>query len=280
VKSTDGGRSFTRAQVIQTIVPHDRNDQYLDGGYARFCGVFDPFLCQSGFVFHRTFTFIPQATVDAAGTVYVSWEQVAPGADNGDTYHPDGQSQVVVVKSSDGGTTWSEPVRVDPQPVGHQFFPDLTYDQVTGSLVLIYYDSRADPSYSVNRPPGNRADGTSACGTPIGSQVCDVLNTYVATSPDGVHWLPQKISSVGQQPEYPVAGIPFLGDYISVDAVAGTAYGVWTDNRDVIPGDGPRGHIVNGFGVLQCRPDPAGPDQCWNAGGRNQNIYGTAIALP
>jgi hypothetical protein len=280
VKSTDGGRSFTRPRAIRAIVPHDRGDQYLDGGFARDCSVFDPVLCRSGFVFHRAITFVPQATVDAAGSVYVSWEQVAPAADNGDTYHPDGQAQVVVAKSADGGQTWSQPARVDPQPVGHQFFPDLAYEAVSGSLVLIYYDSRADPSYSVNRPPGNRADGTSACGAPIGSQICDVLNTFVATSTDGAQWSTRKISSVGHQPEYPVYGDVFHGDYISVDVAPGRAYGVWTDNRDVIPGDGPRGQVVNGFGVLQCRADPSVPDQCPNAGGRNQNIYGAPVALP
>lgn len=75
-------------------------------------------------------------------------------------------------------------------------------------------------------------------------------------------------------------GDVFHGDYISVAVAAGRAYGVWTDNRDVIPGDGPRGQVVNGFGVLQCRADPSAPDECPNAGGRNQNIYGAPVALP
>jgi hypothetical protein len=280
VKSTNGGASFSNPQTIRSIVGYDRSDQYVTGGSARDCGD-GAFLCETSFVFHREDS-LPQATADADGNVFVTWEQVTPAADNGDTYHPDGQSSVVVTTSTNGGGTWSDPLAADPQANGHQWWPNLAYDKSTGELTLIYYDSREDASYSVNRPPGNTADGNSICqgAGGIGTAVCDVLNTFIATSSDGTTWSPTKVSSVGHQPEYEMFGNrqdPFHGDYLWVDSAGGTTYGTWTDNRDVVPGADPREATQDGFDVLQCRATPTAADTCANAGGVNQNIYGAAL---
>jgi hypothetical protein len=280
VKSTNGGASFSNPQTIRTIVGYDRSDQYVTGGSARDCGDGSS-LCETAFVFHREDS-LPQATADADGNVYVTWEQVTPAADNGDTYHPDGQSSVVVTKSIDGGGNWSDPLAADQQANGHQWWPNLAYDKSTGELTLIYYDSREDASYSVNRPPGNTPAGNSICqgAGGIGTAACDVLNTFIATSNDGTTWTSTEVSSIGHQPEYEMFGdrqVPFHGDYLWVDSAAGTTYGVWTDNRDVIPGADPREASQDGFDVLQCRVDATASDTCPNAGGLNQNIYGAAL---
>src|SRR5207253_2882756 len=101
----------------------------------------------------------PQATVNDRGTVFLTWEEVTPALDDGDTYHPDGQAQVVVISSPDGGISWSTPLPIDPQPVGHQFWPNIEFDHSSRRLSVVYMDSRADPSYSVHRPVGNLSDG-------------------------------------------------------------------------------------------------------------------------
>lgn len=278
VKSTDGGRTFTDPRVARPIIPYDRSDRYLAGSFARDCGD-GPYECLSHFVFHRTTT-APNAVVDATGAVYVTWEQLAPAAPNGDTYRPDGQSRVVVSKSTDGGASFSAPVLIDPQATGHQWWPNLEFDRSTETIVAIYYDSRSDPSYSVNRPPGNTAAATSPCG---GAMTCDVVGTYVATSADGVSWTTLRADTIGHQPEYELFGdrdVPFQGDYLWIDANGGTAFGVWTDNRDVVPGTDPRESSFDGFDVWQCRPTAASPDLCPNAGGLNQNIYGARATIP
>jgi hypothetical protein len=285
VKSTNGGRTFSDPRTIRPLVPYDRSDVYVSGGFARDCGD-GPFLCVSRFVFHRTGS-LPQATTDRHGNVYVTWEQLEAPADNGDTYRPDGQSQVVVSKSVNGGASWSDPVVADDQSTGHQWWPNIEYNKATETLGLIYYDSRADASYSPNRPPGNFANppggsGVSACGTPVGSPVCNVLNTFIATSSDGVVWAAKQVSSVGHQPEYEMFGnrdTVFHGDYNWVDAMGNTFFGVWADNRDVVPGTDPReGTTQDGFDVHQCRTEnPNGSfsaDNCPNAGGLDANIYG------
>jgi len=281
VKSTDGGRTFSDPSTVKTIEGYDRSDVSASGSTARDCGS-GPFLCQSGFTFHRSDS-LPQAAADKHGNVYVTWEEVTPSPDNGDTYRPDGQSQVVVTRSANGGASWSAPVKVDAQSVGHQWWPKLAYDKSKDTLAIVYYDSREDPSYSPNRPPGNLANGTSVCGTPVGSAVCDVLNTFIATSVNqGASWSATKTSAVGHQPEYEMFGnrqVPFHGDYLGIDAAGGTVFGAWTDNRDVVPGTDPR-ETPDGFDVLQCRATPSSPDTCANAGGVNQNIFGAALTLP
>jgi hypothetical protein len=188
----------------------------------------------------------------------------------------------VITKSTNGGATWSVPAPLDPQAVGHQWWPNLEYDKSTGTLVAVYYDSRFDPSYSPNRPPGNLVDGTSVCGVP-GSSTCNVLNTFIATSRNGgASWATTQVSSVGHQPEYEMFSnrtVPFHGDYLWIDANGGTVFGVWTDNRDVVPGTDIR-ETPDGFDVHQCRADATSPDTCPNAGGLNQNIYGFGATLP
>jgi hypothetical protein len=278
VKSTNGGATFSDPQVARPIVPYDRSDRYITGSFARDCGD-GPFECQSHFVFHRE-TSAPNAVVDAGGAIYVTWEQLTPAASNGDTYRPDGQSRVVVSKSTNGGATWSAPVAIDSQATGHQWWPNLEYDRSTKTIVAIYYDSRSDPAYSVNRPPGNTAAATSSCN---GAFVCDVLGTYFATSVDGVAWSKVRVHAIGHQPEYEMFGnrdVPFEGDYLWIDANGGTAFGVWTDDRDVLPGTDPRETSFDGFDVHQCRATPTSPDTCPNAGGLNQNIYGARATIP
>lgn len=279
VKSTDGGRSFIQPKTVSPVVAYDRRGQEVSGDFVRSCGD-GPFLCESGFVFHRVAT-LPQTVADADGTVHVTWEEVVPARDNGDTYLPDGQARVVVTRSSDGGGSWATPTAVDPQPAGHQWWPNIEFDKSTGTLALIYVDSREDSAYSVHRPPGNRDDGTSACGTPVGSAACDVLNAFMATSGDGGDsWSSTKVSSVGHQPEYEMFGdadVPFHGDYLWVDAVAGRIFGVWVDNRDVAPGEDVRESVQDGFDVRQCRADAESPNTCPNAGGGDQNIYGRRL---
>ncbi len=285
VKSKDGGQTFTTPRTVAAVpFPYDRSDRYDDGSFARDCGD-GVFHCQSNFVFHRTDA-LPQAAVDRDGVVHVTWEQVTPASPDGTTYRPEGQSQVVVTRSGNGGDDWAAPIFVDLQSAGHQWWPNLAYDKSINTLAVIYYDSREDPFYSPNRPPGNRDDGTSSCGVPAPAD-CNVLNTFIATSTDGGDtWAPRKVSAEGHQPEYEMFGnrqVPFHGDYLWVDAAGGAIFGVWSDNRNVVPGSDPReGTAQDGFDVLQCRTfNPStgtfGSDTCPNAGGLNQNIYGAKL---
>ena len=277
-RSTDAGETFGEPYIVRTIRPYDRSDRYLSGQTTVDCGD-GPLECVSHFKFHRTAA-LPQTVADGQGNVYITWEQLVLSTDDGDTYHPDGQATAVVTRSTDRGRTWSDPARIDPTGAGHQWWPNIEFDRTTSQLVAIYYDSREDPSYGSNRPPGNTAAGTSPC---YSAPECNVLNTFMAASADGISWTRTKVSTVGHQPEYEIWSNRedvFHGDYLGIDAAGGIAFGVWTDNRDVPPGVDIREPDNDGFDVLQCRPDASSPDFCANAGGLNQNIYGARVIVP
>jgi hypothetical protein len=263
-------------------------------------------------VFHRV-PLEPRVTSDQSGElsgVYLTYNEIRPGStEPSETSYSSagpgrvGQSLVYVVRTTDDGTTWSQPQAVGAAASGHQFFSDI--DAFRGEVAVVWQDSRTDPAYSVQRPIGNTAAATSS-GT-------NVVNSFFSHSTNGTTWSAStKVSSVGHQSQYEMFGernIPFHGDYNWI-SLANTdpanpespliACMSWTDNRDVVSGTDPReGSEQDGFDVKQCRVDlgedtqgdrGAGPlarrdqpfsgDNCANGGGLNQNIYGSSLRLP
>ncbi|MCC6723626.1 MAG: exo-alpha-sialidase [Saprospiraceae bacterium] len=68
------------------------------------------------------------------GTIYVNWSDKRNGFDDTDVW---------LSKSTDGGNTWSAPVRVNNDPPGkHNFLTWMAVDQVTGHLFFVFYDRR------------------------------------------------------------------------------------------------------------------------------------------
>jgi hypothetical protein len=318
-RSTNGGVSFSTAQLIRSITPYNPFDTSRDCGDG-------PFLCPSDLVFHR-FPLEPRVTADQTGAlpgVYLVYNEVDPATivPNPTSSYSSagtgrvGQSKVYVVRTLNNGGTWSSPIPVDDQPEGHAWFPDI--DAQAGQLVVVWQDNRTDDDYSLFLPPGDiftMFDGeqraiSSADGTEGGD---NIVNTWFATLSSGVAFtfdaLPDPVSSEGHQSQYEMFGsrqIPFQGDYnwVSISPDATSAYMAWTDNRDVIEGDDPRelaeDDFDDNFDVLQCRRDLGQPaqglgsssiplarrdapftgDNCGNAGGLDQNIYGAGVALP
>ena len=77
-----------------------------------------------------------------AGNIYIS---TCNGIQDGSYYHSD----VVMIKSSDGGATWTPPLRINDDPLGanvDQFHPWLTVNQ-DGVIATVFYDQRMDPGH-------------------------------------------------------------------------------------------------------------------------------------
>src|SRR5690606_5048684 len=124
------------------------------------------------------------------GTLYINWADQKNGEDDTDIW---------LIKSTDGGETWSEPKRVnDDEPGKHQFFTWLTVDQSTGYLYTVFFDRR------------NHNDH----GTDV----------YMAYSRDGGETFTNV--KISENPFYPDADM-FFGDYNNIAAVNGEIRPVW-----------------------------------------------------
>jgi hypothetical protein len=269
--STDGGVSFGAPIHVSSIELFDSN-QFSGATGTVDCGD-GPFACESGFTFSRFFSNSAVAGDDDG--VHVVWA----------SENEDGQSQVFAWNADATGENGDdEPTVVADNPGdGHQWFPDIASDGET--LTVIYYDSVGDPGYAPDVPPGNDAGGVNSG---------DVVNAFVAQSPEGLAWTPTLVSSAGSNFGWMTHGsrrVGFWGDYLYVSAVPGAVNVVWTDSRDLVPGVDPRdGAADNGFSVFQdnCVYDPNDinapayitptiADPCLDEGGLDQNIYGARL---
>lgn len=125
------------------------------------------------------------------GNIYINWTDQGNGLDDTDVW---------MAKSTDGGDTWSGPIRVNDDPPGkQQFFTWMTIDQITGYLWFVWYDRR-------------NYDDTNT-------------DVYMAVSMDGGEtFINFKVS---EEPFIPNAGT-FFGDYNCVHAHNNVVRPIWT----------------------------------------------------
>jgi hypothetical protein len=270
-KSTDQGMSFGPARHVDTITAFD-SDQFSQNGFVD-CGD-GPFACPTGFTFSRFFSSSAVAADERGVHVVYTAET------------PSGQAKIFVRNSPDG-IDWPTPAAtIDAVPVGHQWFPDI--GAAAGALTVVFNDSRADPAYSPDRPPGNTADGVNSG---------DVVHAVVAQSSDGGQsWTETQVSSHGSNYGWETHGsrrVGFWGDYNYVSAVPGAVHVAWTDSRDLVPGTDPRevgaDDDMDNFDVYQpCTyvpndinapsyQSPLIEDPCLSQGGLDQNLYAARL---
>ncbi len=124
------------------------------------------------------------------GNIYISWADKRNGGNNADVF---------IVKSSDGGITWSSPIRVnDDAPGKHQFLPAMTVDPVTGKIWVVFFDRR---DYTDVR-----------------------TDVYMAVSEDGGNTFQN--FKVSETPFTPYSSV-FFGHYLGVTAYDDHVYAVW-----------------------------------------------------
>jgi len=174
-KSADGGATWMAQDKFVTSIPGGWD--FAVPGIYRANGLPVTACDTSGGSFH--------------GTIYINWSDQRNG---------NGNTDIWLVTSSDGGTTWTLPVKVnDDMTQRHQFFTWMTIDQTNGNLWFVFYDRR---NYNDSR-----------------------TDVYMARSTDGgVTFENFKISA---SPFVPDPGI-FFGDYTNITAHNNIVRPMWT----------------------------------------------------
>ena len=141
----------------------------------------------------------PQIAIDPKSRrLYVTWSD-----------YRNGDLDVFLATSDDGGKHWTAPVRVNNDPVhngAEQFFQWLAVDPTDGSVNVVFYDRRGDPQ--------NRKQIVA-----------------LARSTDGGH----NFSNYTWSDEPFEAGGVFFGDYSGIAAYGGRVYGIWTEKPAPAP---------------------------------------------
>ena len=168
--SRDGGKSFSHARAVIHTAPIMFAIDTLDRA--------------NGF---------PQIAVDPkSDRIYVTWSD-----------YRNGDLDVFISSSGDRGRHWTPAARVNNDPVhdgAEQFFQWLAVDPLDGSVNVMFYDRRRDPT--------NR------------KQI-----VVLARSTDSGH----SFQNYAWSEEPFEAGGVFFGDYSGLAAYGGRVYGVWTE---------------------------------------------------
>lgn len=132
------------------------------------------------------------------GTIYIVWSDQRNGTDDTDVF---------LIKSTDGGNTWGNMKRVNNDTTTrHQFFPWIAIDPITGYIYVVFYDRR--------NTTGNATE------------------VYLARSQDGGETFDN--FKISETPFIPYSWF-FFGDYINITAYNREVRPIWMrmDNGDL-----------------------------------------------
>ncbi len=126
------------------------------------------------------------------GTIYINYADQKNGITDTDIW---------LVKSEDGGKTWSEPLKVNnDESKQHQFLPWMAIDQSDGNLYAVFYDRR--------------------------NYITLETDIFLAWSEDGANTF--KNRKINQVPFTPNPKL-FFGDYNNISAHEGIIAPIWTE---------------------------------------------------
>ncbi|MGF1636023.1 MAG: glycosyl hydrolase [Cyclobacteriaceae bacterium] len=180
-RSNDGGMSWLRSDRIVIDVPGGSKFEIPGFGKVSSTPIIE---CDRTDGIH-------------SGNLYLCWSDQRNG---------DFDADVWLVRSLDGGDTWSTPTRVNNDaPGNHQFFSSMAVDQATGTIYVVFYDRRNHDDW--------------------------LTDVYLAVSTDGGQTFSNEMISASPFETDPDI---FFGDRIKVAAHGGKVRPVWTRVDDRI----------------------------------------------
>jgi hypothetical protein len=191
VRSTNGGRVWSRPTRITTVF--DGPDRYP--------------VCQGSQTLDRMC-----ARTNAAGNIDVNPNNgnlYLTFADNRNGTAGNTNTDVLVVRSTDGGQTWSTPLNITESSRDDQWFPWLSVAP-TGTVAVTYFDRRYTPPKLIDTSLSQSTNG-------------------------GTSFTTQRVSEVSWNPDLAFRLGTFIGDYNGLDTTATTALPFWTDARFAEP---------------------------------------------
>jgi hypothetical protein len=140
-----------------------------------------------------------------SGNIYVVWSNIGvPGINTGTN------KSIYIIRSTNGGTTWSTPVRINQGPNldgKEAYSPWISCDAVTGVLSVVFYDDRN-----------------------VSSTQCETFAAYSYNA--GNTWTDFVVSDVAFTPvAIPGLASGYMGDYLGITSRNSKVYPCWTDNR-------------------------------------------------
>jgi hypothetical protein len=147
-----------------------------------------------------------------------------------ETVNENNDMEILMRTSTDDGTTWSAPVRVnDDATTRSQFLPYVALDPISGIVAVGFHDCRND-----NGIPG--PGGTNM----IPNDDAEYYGTF--STDGGATWAPNRRLSGGfSNATASLNGIDY-GDYVGLSAFAGKLYTLWADNANC-DGTNPNGTL-------------------------------------
>ncbi len=169
------------------------------------------------------------------GTLYATFGDYTSGGAT--------ETDIWVTKSTNGGTTWSAPVKVNDDGLAGrtQFHPFLQVDQSNGHVVVAWHDARNDAN---NRKVDFYTARSTNCGVSFEANVQASQPTSEFNN-SGISYTDENTS------DNPNRNPNQYGEYLGLDVKNGKAYIAWTDSRHFYPGSSTNAQKENlGFAVV------------------------------
>jgi hypothetical protein len=159
------------------------------------------------------------------GVIYLAWSN-STSLIFGD---PAGKSNVLFIRSDDGGNTWTKAIKVTPLGTDkHQVLPSLAIDNDLNSVHISYYTQHADDTIDLDMANSHDRGGSFPANRTV-----RVTSTAFNLPPTNIP-LTNAPRFLATNYDRQIAQCYALGEYQSVTTANGSVYAAWGDMRNLI----------------------------------------------